>query len=230
MACKFHALMLNAQRPKVFHLHSGQCRMVVVVTWLALVTSPVGAERADRLKPLSVEADQPGKIDLLNQFVVFNGNVVVTKGTMNIRAGRIEVRETPEGYHVAVAIGSAARPATFRQKRDGVDETIEGEAERLEYDGKSNTIKFVTNASVRRLRGVQVADEISGNLVSYDSTNEVFNVSGGGAVTPNNPGGRVRAVLTPRDGTPAASEAAAQAASAAAPRLKLSPALDGALR
>jgi lipopolysaccharide export system protein LptA len=200
---------------------------------LACALAPALAERADRLKPLQVEADQPGKIDLLNQFVVFNGNVVVTKGTMNIRAGRIEVRETPDGYHVAVAIGSAARPATFRQKRDGVDETIEGEAERLEYDGKANTIKFVTNASVRRLRGTEVADEIAGNLVSYDSTNEVFNVSGG-AATPSNPGGRVRAVLTPREGTRAAQEAAqgvSQGASQPAPTpLKLSPGLGGAPR
>lgn len=191
-----------------------------------LLAGAASSERADRLKPLQVEADQPGKIDLLNQFVVFNGNVVVTKGTMAIRAGRIEVRETPEGYHVAVALGSAGRPATFRQKRDGVDETIEGEAERLEYDGKANTIKFVTNASVRRLRGAEVADEIAGNLVSYDSINEVFNVSGGGA-TPTNPSGRVRAVLTPRDGSRAALEAA-QAASQPAPApLKLSPGLGG---
>jgi lipopolysaccharide export system protein LptA len=200
-----------------------------VVAGLAIALAGAAhAERADRLKPLQVEADQPGKIDLLNQFVVFNGNVVVSKGTMVIRAARIEVRETPEGYHLAVAIGSAARPATFRQKRDGVDETIEGEAERLEYDGKANTIKFINNASVRRLRGAQVADEIAGNLVSYDSTNEVFNVSGG-AATAANPAGRVRAVLTPRDGTNAALEAASAAAAAAsaAPQLKLSPALDG---
>ena len=59
----------------------------------AVVTSPVQAEKADRFKPLNVEADLPGKIDLLNQHVVFNGNVVVTKGTMTIRASRIEVRE-----------------------------------------------------------------------------------------------------------------------------------------
>jgi lipopolysaccharide export system protein LptA len=206
----------------------GLLRPVVLALGVALAGS-VSAERADRLKPLQVEADQPGKIDLLNQFVVFNGNVVVTKGTMAIRAGRIEVRETPEGYHVAVALGSAGRPATFRQKRDGVDETIEGEAERLEYDGKSNTIKFVTNASVRRLRGAEVADEIAGNLVSYDSVNEVFNVSGG-AATPTNPSGRVRAVLTPRDGSRAALEAA-QAASQPVPApLKLSPGLGGAPR
>ncbi|MEQ1807706.1 MAG: lipopolysaccharide transport periplasmic protein LptA [Burkholderiaceae bacterium] len=197
------------------------------------VASAALAERADRLKPLHVESDQPGKIDLLNQFVVFNGNVVVTKGTMLIRAARIEVRETPEGYHSALAVGGAGRPASFRQKRDDVDETIEGEAERLEVDGKANVIKFIGNASVRRLRGAQVADEIAGQLVSYDSLNEVFNVSGGAPATATNPGGRVRAVLTPREGSRAALEAASapgSAASAAAAPLKLSPALSGAPR
>ena len=197
----------------------------ILAVLAALAAAPAFAEKADRFKPLNVEADQPGRIDLLNQHVVFNGNVVVTKGTMTIRAGRIEVRETPDGYHSAVAIGAANKPATFRQKRDGVDEWIEGEAERLEYDGKTDTIRFVTNAAVRRLRGSTVADEIAGNVVSYDSIAEVFSVSGGAAATPANPGGRVRAVLTPREGSAAAAEAAAAAAAAPAPPLKLSPAL-----
>jgi len=183
-------------------------------------TAPTAhAEKADRFKPLNVEADLPGKIDLLNQFVVFNGNVVVTKGTMVIRASRIEVRETPDGYHTAVAIGSAAKPATFRQKRDGVDEYIEGEAERLEYDARTDTVRFVNRASVRRLRGATLADEISGNLVTYDSVSEVFSVSGG-ATTPNNPSGRVRAVLTPKEGTAAAAAAASAAGAASAPVLR----------
>jgi lipopolysaccharide export system protein LptA len=189
---------------------------------LAALVAPAGAERGDRGKPLNVEADQPGKIDLLNQFVVFNGNVVVTKGTMVIRAARIEVRETPEGYHMAVATGAAPKLATFRQKRDGVDETIEGEAERLEYDGKADVIKFINNAAVRRLRGATLADEITGNLVTYDSTAEVFNVSGGAAPSATSPGGRVRVVLTPREGSVAAVEAA-QAASKPNLPLKLSP-------
>ncbi len=211
-------------------------RPLVHALLAALTTGLAGGaagERADRLKPLQVESDQPGKIDLLNQFVVFNGNVVVTKGTMLIRAARIEVRETPEGYHSALAVGVAGRPATFRQKRDDVDETIEGEADRLEVDGKANVIKFIGNASVRRLRGAQVADEIAGQLVSYDSQSEVFNVSGGAPATASNPGGRVRAVLTPREGSRAALETASapsSAASGAVPPLKLSPALSGAQR
>ena len=185
------------------------------------------AEKADRFKPLNVEADLPGKIDLLNQFVVFSGNVVVTKGTMTIRAARIEVRELPDGYHTAVAYGTPQQHATFRQKRDVPDEFIAGDAERLEYDGKSEVVRFVGNASVRRLRGGEVADEISGNLITYDSTTEVFNVSGGAPATAANPGGRVRATLTPREGSAAAAEAAraASAAAASAPPLRMAPAL-----
>ena len=212
---------LHVPRFGAFSAVRSALALAVLGTFVSL---PALAEKADRFKPLNVEADQPGKIDLQNQFVVFNGNVVVSKGTMLIRAARIEVRETPGGYHTAVATGAPGKPATFRQKRDGVDEYIAGEAEKLEYDGKTDTIRFVTNASVRRLRGATVADEIAGNLVTYDSTTEVFSVSGGAAPTPTNPGGRVRAVLTPREGSEAAAEAAS-AASAPPPTLKLSPAL-----
>ena len=200
----------------------------LVFAGLAVVAaSPVQAEKADRFKPLNVEADLPGKIDLLNQYVVFNGNVVVTKGTMTIRASRIEVRESPDGYHTAVAFGSPSQHATFRQKRDAPDEYIAGEAERLEYDGKSDVIRFVNNASVRRLRGSETSDEISGNLVTYDSGTEVFNVTGGAPATASNPGGRVRAVLTPKEGSAAAAEAAraASAAASAPPQLRTAPSL-----
>jgi lipopolysaccharide export system protein LptA len=188
---------------------------------------PAQAEKSDRFKPLNVEADLPGKIDLLNQYVVFNGNVVVTKGTMTIRANRIEVRESPDGYHTAVAFGSPSQHATFRQKRDAPNEYIAGDAERLEYDGKSDVIRFVNNASVRRLRGSETSDEISGNLVTYDSGTEVFNVAGGAPATASNPGGRVRAVLTPKEGSAAAAEAAraASTATSAPPQLRTAPSL-----
>ena len=181
---------------------------------LTLAAGGAQAEKADRLKPLNVEADQPSNLDLQKRVVVFNGNVVITKGTLVIRAAKIEVRETADGYQVATAIGSAGKPATFRQKRDGVDEHIEGQAERLEYDSKADTVRFVNSAVVRRLRGTAVADEITGSVVSYDASNEVFSVSGG-PPNANGSGGRVRAVLTPREGTPTAVDAATQQSSPA---------------
>jgi lipopolysaccharide export system protein LptA len=206
MVCKFHAAMNPLSLPPF-----SRFLLACALAWLAVAT-PAQAEKADRLKKMEVESDQPGKVDLQNQIVVFNGNVVVTKGTMVIRANRIEVRESPEGYQTAVAIGSASHLAGFRQKREGVNEFIEGEAERVEYDSKADTIRFINKASVKRLRGTAVADEVTGALITYDNTAEVFTVSGGAsAATPTNPTGRVRAVLTPREGTPAAAEAASGA-------------------
>jgi lipopolysaccharide export system protein LptA len=230
MACKIHAAVRNRALSVLTVPAHRRLRAVALAAVAALALAPAShAEKGDRFKPLNVEADLPGKIDLLRQFVVFNGNVVVTKGTMTIRAARIEVRELPDGYHTAVAFGSPGQHATFRQRRDVPDEYIAGDAERLEYDGKSDVIRFVNNASVRRLRGSETTDEISGNLVTYDSTTEVFSVTGGATPTAANPGGRVRAVLTPKEGTAAAAEAARAANAAASapvsPQLRTAPGL-----
>lgn len=165
--------------------------------------APALAEKADRSKPLVIEADRPGTVDLLKQIVVFNGNVVIAQGTMAIRAERVEVRERPDGHRSASALGSADRPASFSQKRDGVDETIEGVADRIEYESRGDVVRFSGNAQVRRLRGTVPADEITGSVITYDSGNETFSVAGsaaaGAASAPGTVGnGRVRVVITPK--------------------------------
>ena len=173
--------------------------------------APTRAEKADRSKPLTIEADQPGTVDLLKQVVVFNGNVVVAQGTMSIRADKLEVRERPDGHRNATALGSVGKPAAFKQKRDGVDETIEGQAERIEYDSRGDVVRFSGNAQVRRLRGGSPADEISGNIITYDNGNETFSVQGasaapGAASTAGS--GRVRVVITPKPESAASAPAA----------------------
>jgi lipopolysaccharide export system protein LptA len=172
------------------------------------------AEKADRGKPLIIEADRPGTLDLQRQVMVFSGNVNISQGTMVIRADRVELREAADGYRSATAIGSAGQPASFRQKRDGVDETVEGVADRIEYDSRAETLRFVGNGAVRRLRGTVTADEITGAVIVWDAASEVFSVAGG-AASPANPSGRVRAVLSPRADTASAASAPAAAASAA---------------
>ncbi len=227
MACKFYAAMRNTGFPSsLVPIRPFRLLFLIGLAALAAASLPARAEKADRFKPLKTESDLPGRIDLLNQVVVLNGNVVVTKGTIVIRAARIEVRESPDGYHTAIAYGAPGQHATFRQKRDEPNEWIEGDAERLEYDGKSDVVRFVNNATWRRLRGSEMTDEINGNLITYDSATEVVNVVGGAPATASNPGGRVRAILTPKEGTAAALEAAAAASAAAsAAPLKSSPTL-----
>ena len=171
---------------------------------LVLVVAPAYAEKADRSKPMVVEADRPGTVDLQRQVVVFNGNVSISQGTMVMRAERVEMREMPDGYRAATALGSPGKPATWRQRRDGVDEVVEGSADRIEFDGRTDTMRFLGNGAVRRLRAGTVADEITGGSIVWDNTAEVFRVEGG-ATSATNPSGRVRVILSPRaEGPPPA--------------------------
>lgn len=193
---------------------------------LLAAAGPAQAERSDRAKPMALESDQPCVVNLAKQTSQCTGNVVISQGSLLLRADKLEVRETPEGWQLVQASGSADKPARVKQKRDGVDETVEGQAQRIDYDSKSGTIRFEGAAVVRRLRGAAVADEIQGARIVWDGQAETFNVQGGGATTPTNPGGRVRAVITPRPGTEAAAAMAAEAASAPPqPPLKATPAL-----
>jgi lipopolysaccharide export system protein LptA len=170
---------------------------ILALLALAIATAPVRAERADRGKPMVVEADRSGTVDLQNQALVYSGNVVIAQGTMLLRAERVEMHEMPDGYRSASATGAPGKPATWRQRRDGVDETVEGSADRIEFDGHADTMRFIGNGAVRRLRAGVVADEITGAIIVWDNLAEVFKVEGG-AATAVNPTGRVRAVLSPR--------------------------------
>jgi lipopolysaccharide export system protein LptA len=176
-----------------------------------LAAAGAQAERADRTKPLTMEADRPCTVDLLRQVSVCSGNVVIAQGTLVIRADRIELRELPDGYRTATAIGAPGKPAAYRQRRDGGEEELEGSAERLEYDARNDTVRLVGSAQVRRLRGGVAAEDIQGSVIVWDNSAELFSVQGG-AATPSNPGGRVRAVLSPR-AEPASAAGAAPAAS-----------------
>lgn len=186
---------------------------------LALGSQAASAEKADRSKPMTLESDQPCTVNLQKQTSVCSGNVSITQGSLQLRADRLELRETAEGYQMAQAIGGAGKPASYRQRRDGSDEVIEGQAQRIDYDSKAGTLRFEGQAQVRRLQGGAQADEISGALIVWNSQSETFSVSGG-AANASNPGGRVRAVIMPRLPADAATPAS-PAASALRPSATL---------
>ncbi|MEY4563858.1 MAG: hypothetical protein RLZZ618_3135 [Pseudomonadota bacterium] len=216
MVCKFHAAMINSFIPSFPVLSPVRRSLRHAALMLALaagLAGPAWAEKADRYKQMDIESDLPGKVDLKSRLVVFNGNVVITKGTMSIHANRIEVQEGSNGAQKAVAKGTAGSPARFRQKREGVNEFIEGEADQLDYDSGTDTLRFVNKASVRRLRGTDTADEVSGALIVYDAVAELITVSGGAtAATPTNPTGRVKVTLIPAAAEPTATPAPASGA------------------
>jgi lipopolysaccharide export system protein LptA len=172
-------------------------------------SSAVCAERADRHKPMNVEADTL-RYDDLKQTSVFTGNVVLTKGTILIRGAKINVRQDSEGYQLGVVTAEPGKLAFFRQKRDGKDEFIEGEAETIEYDSRADTVKFSQNAQLRRYQGTRLNDEMTGAVILYNNTTDVFSIDGAAKSNAGAPAGRVRAMLSPKpspDAAPAAPNA-----------------------
>lgn len=144
----------------------------------------------DRDAPLLFDAGQM-KIDVKRRVRLLTGGVQLTRGTFMLSAQQVELRETPLGSDFAVATAGAGQPARFRQRREGMDEVIEGQADLIEYDSKSETVRLIGNALLKRLRGSVVTEEVSGQTVVYEHSRETFEVLGGSS------GSRVKGVVTP---------------------------------
>lgn len=154
------------------------------------LTLTAQGEKADKDKPTQIDANRMSSDDA-RRISIFEGNVVLTKGTILVRADRITVRQDAEGFQISTATGS---PARFRQKRDGKNEWIEGEGLSIEIDDKKEKVELRDQARILRDK-----DEVKGDIISVDTRSEFFSVTGGkSAVTTANPEGRVRAVIQPK--------------------------------
>lgn len=147
------------------------------------------AERADRDKPIDIDADQ-AQVDDAKQTSVFTGNVVLTQGTMVIRGDKLLVVQDKAGFKHGTAFG---RTASFRQKREGLNEYVEGYGERIEYDTRADTVDFYVQARVKRAQ-----DEVRGEHVTYNSKTEIFQADSKDAAKGDGTPKRVHAVLYPK--------------------------------
>ncbi len=182
-------------------------RLLPLLLLSALVCGAVQAEKADRSKPMNIEADAL-RHDELKQTSVFTGNVVMTKGTIVLRGAQLDVRQDADGYQFGTVLAAPGKRAFFRQKRDTLpgapDEYVEGEAEVIEYDGKVDNVKLIRRGELRRYRGTALSDEITGAVIVYNNLTDVFTVDGEArAPGSTGSGGRVRAVLAPKELPPA---------------------------
>lgn len=183
-------------------------RIVPLLLLAALAAPSAHAEKADRARPMQIEADAL-RHDEARQTSLFSGHVVVTKGSIVLRGARLQLRQDADGNQYGLVSAEAGARAFFRQKRDtpagAPAEYMEGEGETIEYDGKADRVRLVARAELRRYREAQLSDEISGAVIVYDNRSELFSVDGQGAGAPAPGAGRVRAVIAPKNPAAAAS-------------------------
>ncbi len=177
-------------------LHSTQPLVPVLALFalLALVAPLAHAEKADREKPINLEADSIS-MDDINKVQILEGNVILTQGTMQILTSKLVVTQDIDGFQKGVATGGANGLARFRQKREGRDEYIEGEAERIVHDARSEKTEFFVRGWVKSGQ-----DEVKGHYISYDALTEQYLVTNAGETksAKGAPQARVRAIIQPK--------------------------------
>lgn len=187
----------------------------LLCTVLLAVATLSHAEKADRNKPVNLEADRV-TVDEINKVHIFDGNVTLSQGTLVIRSDKLVVKQDAEGFKSGVATANPGNLAHFRVKRDGKDEYVEGEGERIEHDAKTEITKFFNRAYVK-----SGLDEVRGQYIVFDGPNENYSVTSGpaGTVVPGRDN-RVRAVIQPKN------KPEAEAASPGQPvRLQIAPSM-----
>ncbi|MDP1651750.1 MAG: lipopolysaccharide transport periplasmic protein LptA [Rhodocyclaceae bacterium] len=171
----------------------------------ALASGNALAERADRDKPVHLEAARV-TVDDVKRTHVFEGNVVLSQGTLAIRTAKLVVTQDAEGFQKGVATGGDGGLARFRQKREGKDEYVDGEAERIEYDSRGERAEFFNRAFVKS--GI---DEVRGHFISYDGKTEQYLVTATPGASPGSKEGRVTAIIQPKSARPAPAASSAPA-------------------
>lgn len=167
--------------------------VLVLAAVAGTVTLPARAERADREKPVNLEAARI-TVDDAKKVHVFEGNVSLAQGTLLLLADKIVVSQDADGFQKGIATGN---PARFRQKREGRDDYVEGEAERIEYDARSERAEFFGKAKVK-----SAGDEVKGAYIGYDAVTERYLATATAGAADGKPvkgsDGRVRAVIQPK--------------------------------
>ena len=164
-----------------------------ILLLLPLILNPAQAlaEKADREQPINIEADSAHMNDKTST-AVFKGNVVLTQGTLLIRADTLTVIQENDEFKQGIALGELAY---FRQKREGYDDYIEGEAKTIEFNAITDQLTMVDTAKLWR-----EGDQVEGKFIHYDATTETFTVrSDAGNPDSGNPSnGRVKATIQPK--------------------------------
>ncbi|MBU3605653.1 lipopolysaccharide transport periplasmic protein LptA [Polynucleobacter sp. MWH-Creno-3A4] len=155
------------------------------------------AEKADRDKPLILEAEKVSVNDV-QQVYDLNGQILLIKGTIVVTGEDGHIQVDPEGYEFVDVKGSQNTIASFRQRREGPeDEFMQGTANQVAYNAKTEILTLTGDANLKRLLNVQMLDQLRGWKIEYDDVKQYYRVTPPQDAKPDDLP-LARAILSPR--------------------------------
>lgn len=150
----------------------------------ALAAAPAWAKSSDRNQPMDLTSNtQDCMLAEDSGPCVFTGNVRIVQGTLDVRAGKAEVRRGGGDIQRVILTGS---PVRLKQQLDDGG-SIDASASNVDYDLQTETVVFTGNAEINQPgRGTMAGGRI------------VYNMSTGRVQGGGQDGGQIRTRILPK--------------------------------
>ena len=161
---------------------------IKLVGWIFALLPAANATWAldsDREQPIQIVADVAVRDEVAGE-TRYEGNVVLTQGSLQITADKLSIQHTESGADRIVATGS---PATLIQQPTPDQTPVDASAQRIEYIRSEDLVRLLENARI-----AQNGSTLSGNQIDYLVSQRSVRAKG----TPGASGeGRVEVVIPP---------------------------------
>jgi lipopolysaccharide export system protein LptA len=161
-------------------------RFIHLSLLLSVWLSPVCfALPSDSSQPIHISADS-AHMDENTGTTTYNGNVLMTQGTLEIRAAKVDLYRTNDDISHIIATGNLAN---FRQQPAADKPITDAFGQKLEYRIADKTVTITGQARVEQAR-----DTFSGERIVYQMDKAIVNAYSGTGAS----GERVQMVIQPK--------------------------------
>lgn len=113
--------------------------------------------------------------DVIKKTKTFNGNVILTRNTLTIKASKAILTTNSTGHEFAILYAAPSKFVSFRQKQNNKSNIwIEGQAKRIEYNQSTQTLKLFSKAYIKFIDGNKIINEINGEFISYNNRTKFY--------------------------------------------------------
>ncbi|MFT6967633.1 MAG: lipopolysaccharide export system protein LptA [Cellvibrionaceae bacterium] len=145
-------------------------RRLLLSSLLLIASSLALALPDDANQPISIVADSAIKDDKLG-LTIYEGNVSITQGSLNILADKVTVFIVAEQVSKMVAIG---KPASFKQQPNVDAKDVIAKADTIDYFILDKKITLTENALLN-----QGGSTLTGKVINYDLDDAKAKAEGG---------------------------------------------------
>lgn len=150
----------------------------LVTALSALLATPALADKTDSSKPMDFRSNS-ANMDEYRKLYNYIGQVRMTQGTRLLTADKVAIKQDAAGFSKSVATGSQSKLAYIKQRENDGKGWMEGWAERIEYDDRTDKFIFFDQAHLKTS-----TDDAKGEVIIYDNVTERYQILAKGQPIP----------------------------------------------